>query len=98
MNNTDLQGFTQELQALRDKLSAMEAILQEAKEQEEDDPLRTFDVVLRVTTHASNWGGKVIDSDYMLGHFFDYVDEIAHVTHLTDLGDSIEVQGVTEVT
>ena len=98
MNNTNLQGFTQELQAMRAQLIAMEAVLQEAKEQEENDPLRTFDVVLRVTTRASSWGGGVIDSDYMFAHFFDYVDEIAPVTHFTDPGDSIKVQGVTEVT
>jgi hypothetical protein len=98
MNNTDLQGFTQELQAMRAQLIAMEAVLQEAKEQEENDPLRTFDVVLRVTTRASNWGEEAIDCDKMRYHFSDFIEKIEGTVCLTDPGDSIKVQGVTEVT
>jgi hypothetical protein len=97
MNNiliTDLQGFTQELQALRDKIAAMETTLQSAKD---EDPLRTFDVVLRVTTHASTWGAWV-DCDKVRYHFSDFNEEIKEAVLLTDPGDSVKVQEVTEVT
>ena len=67
-------------------------------ERELNDPLRTFEVVLRVTTRASTWGDGGVDKGKMFFHFEDYLSEICETANLVDDGDSIIVHKVTEVT
>lgn len=62
------------------------------------DPVRTFDVVLRVTTRASTWGDDYVGARELENHFNQFIREIQSLTRLNDPGDSIIVQGVEEVT
>lgn len=90
-------NYALEIEQLRTRLKNLEARLKEEQEREFDDPIRTFEVVLRVTTRASTWGLNGVDKDEVYHHFEDFLCEIAETINLTDEGDSIKVQGVNEV-
>ena len=83
-----------EIDELKARIFALETQLKE----DLLDPVCTFEVVLRVTTRASTWGQEGVDCDKMRYHLSYFNKEIKEVLFLTDPGDSIKVQGVTEVT
>lgn len=91
-------NYALELVELKNKIAALEARLKEEQENDEQfaNPLYTFEVVLRVATRASTWGDG-IDAGLLRDHFNDYIGDIADAVHLTDKGDSIKVQKITEV-
>lgn len=91
-------NYALEIEKLKTQLRNLETKLREEQEREFNDPIRTFEVVLRVTTRASTWGLNGVDKDQVSYHFQDYTDEIQEVVNFTDEGDSIKVHGVTEVT
>lgn len=91
-------NYALELVELKNKIAALEARLKEEQENDEQfaNPLYTFEVVLRVATRASTWGDG-LDASHLQDHFNDYIGAIAVAAHLTDKGDSIKVQKITEV-
>lgn len=91
-------NYALEIEQLKTRLKNLETKLREEQEREFSDPLRTFDVVLRVTTYASNWPQDFVDSEMVSRHFSDQTNELLSVLSFTDEGDSIKVHGVTEVT
>lgn len=90
-------NYALEIEQLKTRLKNLESQLREEQEREFDDPIRTFEVVLRVTTRASTWGAQGVNAGIVSDHFDDYLHEISEVANLTDEGDSIKVQGVNEV-
>jgi hypothetical protein len=93
-------NYALEIGSLKERIVALEAQLKEEQDQEfaaTADPIRTFEVVLRVTTRASTWGAGVLGKNTIYHHFDDFTAEIAETTNLVDEGDSIKVQRVTEV-
>jgi hypothetical protein len=94
-------NYALEIGALKERIVALEAQLKDEQEREfaaTADPIRTFEVVLRVTTRASTWGLNGVGKDEMYHHFDENLSEICETTNLVDEGDSIKVQRVTEVT
>lgn len=91
-------NYALEIGTLKKRIVALEAKLKKEQNQEFNDPIRTFEVVLRVATRASTWGAGVLDKNTIYHHFDDFTAEIAETTNLVDEGDSIKVQRVTEVT
>lgn len=86
-------NYAFELVELKNKIAVLEARL---KEEQLESPLCTYEVVLRVTTRASTWGDG-LDASHLQDQFNDYIGDIADAVHLTDKGDSIKVQKITEV-
>lgn len=86
-------NYALELVELKNKIAVLEARL---KEEQLESPLCTYEVVLQVTTRASTWGDG-LDASHLQDHFNDYIGDIADAVHLTDKGDSIKVQKITEV-
>ena len=100
MNNSTYQerfNYALEIERLKNRLKDLEAKLREEQEREFDDPIRTFEVVLRVASRASTWGHQGMNEGVVRDHFEDYSQDICEVTNLTDVGDSINVQRVNEV-
>lgn len=96
MSNIDIAKVREELDRLKVQVHALEDLL----DAEESDPVKTFDVTLRMTTRSSTWGvpGFMgLSKDEVFQHFSDFLGEIAEVTNLVDEDDSIKVMGVTEV-
>lgn len=91
-------NYALEIEQLKTRLKDLEAKLREEQEREFSDPVRTFDVVLRVETRGSTWGINGVDKDIVYRHFFDFIDDVEEIVNFTDKDDSIKVQGVTEVT
>jgi hypothetical protein len=91
-------NYALEIEKLKTRLKDLETKLREEQEREFNDPLRTFEVVLRVETRASTWGAGVLDKNTIYHHFDDFTPEIAETINLIDEGDSIKVQRVIEVT
>lgn len=101
MSNSTYQerfNYALEIEGLKTRLKNLETKLREEQEREFNDPVRTFEVVLRVTTRASTWGIQGVNAGIVSDHFYDYLQEISEVANLTDEGDSIKVLKVTEVT
>lgn len=90
-------NYALEIEQLKARLKNLEALLREEQEREFNDPVRAFEVVLRVTTRGSTWGMQGVNADVVRDHFCDFVDDIKEVSNLTDKGDSIKVHKVTEV-
>lgn len=90
-------NYAVEIERLKLRLENIETQLKEDQEREFNDPVRAFEVVLRVTTRASTWGVQGVNADVVRDHFDDFVDDIKEVSNLTDKGDSIKVHKVTEV-
>jgi hypothetical protein len=94
-------NYALELEQLRTRINDIEAKLRQEQEREFAaiaDPIRTFEVVLRVETRASTWGTGELDKDEIYQHFDDFMSRICEITNLIDEDDSIKVQRVTEVT
>lgn len=90
-------NYALEIEQLKARLKVL-VRLRDEQEREFSDPLRAFEVVLRVTTRGSTWGVSGVDKDQVSYHFQDFADEIREVVNFTDPGDSIKVHKVTEVT
>lgn len=91
-------NYALEIQQLRTQINDLEAKLRKEQERDFSDPSRTFEVVLRVTTRASNWGSSGLNKDVVHAHFNEWLSEIAEVVNLVDEGDSVKVEKVNEVT
>lgn len=91
----NLQDITENLKDLRKQCDFLEEQLKDYKKAEASDPIRTFDVVLRVTTRASTWWGGWVNKGMVFDQFLG--KDFQEIVGLNDPGDSIKVDKVTEV-
>jgi hypothetical protein len=93
INSTTIGNISLEIDELKARIFALETQLKE----DLLDPIRTFEVVLRVTTRASTWGDREVDYCEVYDHFHQYTNDMKNAIFLNDEGDSIKVEKVTEV-
>ena len=87
-----------ELYYLRTRLTELEKLIGEEKSAAATfNVLRTFNVVLKVTTLPSSWQNNHVDSADLAALFTNSRGAICEAAHLLDDGDSIQVESVTEV-
>ena len=85
-----------ELYYLRSRLAELEKQIA-AEKGTKPDTLRTFNVVLKVTTLSSSWQDNHLNSGEIEDLFKSNLEDIRGAVHLYDEGDSLEVESVTEV-
>jgi hypothetical protein len=90
-------NYAFELQALRDRVVALEKQLKEDVERDAESP-QTFEITLKVTTLPSTWGEEYVDCLVVENHFNDFMFEMKEALRLDDGGDEIKVLKITEVT
>ena len=89
-----IEQLREELEELKERIASIEDDIRDSIV----DPIRTLDVVLRVTTRASTWPDNYVDARELENHLNQFIGEIKSLTRLDDPGDSVIVQGVEEVT
>lgn len=86
-----------ELSYLRTRLAQLEKRIKEEINSSINTP-KSFNVVLKVTTLPSSWDNNCVDSGEIKAMFVYNWKHLKEALNLTDDGDSIEVESVTEIT
>jgi hypothetical protein len=89
--------YASELSYLRTRLAQIEKQI-DAETNSAINTLKSFNVVLKVTTLPSSWGNNRVDSNEIKAMFVHNWKPLKKALHLTDDGDSIQVESVTEIT